>query len=231
MALPLLELSRVSLLLQRLHSLPVWPVEWELAICREGRWATPAGRAAYRPQRVVCCPRGLACTGLSDAFEPGEPPLAPVLEAFLWLQRSFGPNQHLPELLVVRDAALAAQLEPCLVPLGVGVLVVDELPGVELERFELLRDTHGGASARRSFGHKVSVARIRSFAIAAAEFFDAAPWQHVGESEQVVVLSPQAPLEAFSSFHVLGALGPSRGIDFAITAADHRECHAARVRM
>ncbi len=241
MALPLLEISRVTLLLQRLKALPVWPVEWELDVARDARWVVPAGRAPYRPHHMVCCPRRLAFAGFSERFEAGEPRVVPALESFLWLQRYFGPNQHLPELLYVRDASLAAELEPVLLPLGVGALVVDSLPYVDFERGELLVQTHGGRNARRSFGPRVSIERLYSFALAAADCFHAAPWEHVGESEEVLVCSPDPPIDpraldshhgsdAFQSFHVLGALGPHRGIDFACSPADHHECALARRR-
>jgi hypothetical protein len=157
MALPPLEIPSASQLLQRLRRLPVWPVEWELDFAREGRWVTPPGDRPYRPLRCLCAPRGLHIDAFGGACAPGEPRLRAVGEAFLRLQSSFEKNAHLPEILFVRDASLAAELEPSLMPLGIAVLVVDELPKIEPMIADMLAGTHGGAASRRSFGPDVSI--------------------------------------------------------------------------
>src|SRR5207245_3399710 len=74
------------------------------------------------------------------------------------------------------------------------------------------------------FGKDSDVApqRLRSFAEAAADFYRAAPWQHLIDEDLIRVESP-APREELSHISIMGAGGTAWGLAFFRSPAQDAE--------
>lgn len=107
---------------------------------------------------------------------------------------------------------------------GVELRIVDRLESFD-EVFQSLLQMAQEFSADRAVpgalkGQGVTVARMRSFADAAAAFYRAAPWQYLTDIDLVAIERPEAP-RGMEYAAVLGAGGTAHGLGFSGAQADH----------
>ena len=186
---------------------------WQLAIARMPMWVEgDPDHEPFRPWLPLCVSCTSKYAGAGDA-EPS-PDHDGALDALVSMAGGDGRHGVLPGRLDVRDPELGRFLREQLVGLDIEVVERDELADVDhvlrvmmerecspADRTSLLESTGG------------NVDRIRSFAEAAAAFFEARPWLHLNSYDLIEVESDR-PSDDMRLFTVLGALGQQFGIGF-----------------
>jgi len=132
-----------------------------------------------------------------------------------------------PARLEVADATLGARLGEALADPELSVSTRPDLPAVD----EVLRAMEEGTTDRPPLPEAleapgVTVERMRAFAEAARELYQAAPWQHLSDEDLVHVEAPTvAP--GLRLFTVLGAAGNTFGLGFYRSRRDFDAVHAS----
>src|SRR5258706_2201528 len=130
-----------------------------------------------------------------------------------------------PEKIVVGDENLANYLRE---ELGseAEVTVQAELTGIADVMQHMRKNLPAASGASFAKDSDVTRDRLRAFAEAAAEFYRAAPWQHLIDEDLIRVESP-APAEALSHISIMGAGGTAFGLAFFRSPEQHRELEQA----
>jgi tetratricopeptide (TPR) repeat protein len=132
-----------------------------------------------------------------------------------------------PARLEVADAALGARLAEALADPELTVSVRADLPAVD----QVLRTMEEETSDRPPLPEAleapgVTVERMRAFAEAARDFYEAAPWQHLSDEDLVHVEAP-AVASGLRHFTVLGAAGTTFGLGFFARPRDFEALHTS----
>lgn len=208
----------IPLALGRFKRLPQRAAEvWQGDLVRLPMWVEdPADPDAppFRPEGVVWASlrTGLMHLDLAKERQPATPDLA--LEVFLefglkWAKALEGR----PARIEVRNAALRDALAGPLATLDTGISLVEDLPAVRDVLRELEADSAGGRQLALLDSPGVSVDRLRAFASAAAEFYEARPWQHLTNEDLLIVDGGRAPRN-MRHVVVLGQGGMEFGLAF-----------------
>jgi tetratricopeptide (TPR) repeat protein len=132
-----------------------------------------------------------------------------------------------PASLEVTDSTLGAELAEALADPELSVNVRADLPAVDRivrEMAEAMSDAPALPEALDAPG--VTVERMRAFAEAARDFYQAAPWQHLSDEDLIHVEAP-AVAPGLRHFTVLGAAGQTFGLGFFTSPRDFDALHAA----
>lgn len=149
---------------------------------------------------------GLVYTDPDAFLSADQDPLDAALKALVEFVEQLTQGRACPQRIEVRDPELAEYLRSHLAGTGMDVQLQDQLPELEAAAADLTEMVESTGSGPPSLldSRGVTVERIRAFAEAAAEFYRAAPWHHLSDSDLLEVESPKPP-RGMACFVVLGA--------------------------
>src|SRR5712691_1619071 len=200
-----------SLVIDRFKRLPRRSDEvWQGGLVRARAWVEEPDGSVRRPWAAVwvSLATGLMNVQLATADAASDASLALQVLADLGLKFA----RCRPARLEVADGALGAQLASALGDPELSVSVRSDLPAVDRMVREMERagdDAPAPPDALDARG--VTVERMRAFAAAARDFYQAAPWQHLSDADLIRVESP-AVASGLRYLTVLGAPGPPFGL-------------------
>jgi tetratricopeptide (TPR) repeat protein len=132
-----------------------------------------------------------------------------------------------PARLEVTDASLGARLVEALADPELTVSVRGDLPAVDQVLRAMEEETSDGPPLPEALeAPGVTVERIRAFAEAARDFYEAAPWQHLSDEDLVHVEAPTVA-SGLRHFTVLGSAGHTFGLGFFARPRDFEALHAS----
>src|SRR6185503_4622305 len=199
---------------------------WQGAIVRVPQWVVEEGQTPLRPVVAVWVSGTSGRINTSALRKPSERDPAMLLDA---MAGDSGGGQGMsgirPEKIVVADEAIAEYMRA---ELGdeVEVSVEAELAGVGNVMQLMQKNLPAVAVAGFAKDSDVTIERLRAFAEGAAEFYRAAPWQHLIDEDLIRVESP-TPREELSHISIMGAGGTAYGLAFFRSPAQHAELEQA----
>jgi tetratricopeptide (TPR) repeat protein len=214
-----------SLIIERFKRLPRRSSDvWQGGVVRARTLVERPDGSVRRPWAAVWVSLATSRMNIKLAEDDGaatDPSLA--LEVLLDLGLKF--TQTRPAGLEVADDTLGAELAEALADPELTVRVRADLPAVdhvvrEMER--AMGETPPLPEALDSPG--VTVERMRAFAEAARDFYQAAPWQHLSDEDLIHVEAP-AVASGLRHFTVLGAAGQTFGLGFFADPKDFEALH------
>jgi len=217
----------IDLKRERFRRLPVRDETWQLAVVRLPQWVVGEPRPPYRPRVALCWSPSADKLGMGELLEPDASPAATALDAALDLSanREVG---FRPARIAVRDPHLAGALEPVLAELGIGLERVERLDAIDAAVGDMRRHFENPKALPSLFtAPELELERVRAFAAAAAEFYRAAPWNHLTDEDVVRVDSP-VPDEALRFLTVLGGADITRGVGFFSSEREFERMLSAR---
>jgi tetratricopeptide (TPR) repeat protein len=209
-----------SVVIDRFKRLPRRSDEvWQGGVIRARAWVEEPDGSVRRPWAAVwvSLTTGLVNGGLAAADAASDPEFA--LQALVDLGLKFARCR--PARLEVADAALGAQLVAALGDAELSLSVRADLPEVDRMVREMERagdESPVPPDALDAPG--VTVERMRAFAAAARDFYQAAPWQHLSDADLIHVEAP-AVAWGFRYVTVLGAAGQTFGVGFFTSPKEH----------
>jgi tetratricopeptide (TPR) repeat protein len=216
-------------MLSRFGRLPRNPAEvWQGGAVRIPAWVEkgPGGKP-YRPWGAFWVSLRTGIVHEKSGPDGEVPAPALMLEALL----EFGLKRELagcrPSRIEVADEALATYLRGALTDAGVAVSVTKDLAAVKDVLAHLAEHMSGKPLPPNAMdGSGVTVERVRAFAIAARDFFQAAPWRHLTGEDLVHVESPVAA--GLRHLTVLGGAEQTFGLGFYEKLEDFESLFNAR---
>src|SRR6267143_1357038 len=203
-----------SLLIDRFKRLPRRSNEvWQGGVVRARTWIDEPDGNVRRPSAAmwVSLTTGMVNVDLAPTDDASDPSLA--LQVLLDLGLKV--VRCRPAHLEVTDGTLGAWLAEAFGDPELTVSVRADLPDVDRVVREMERGISGDTpplpDALDAPG--VTVERMRAFADAARDFYQAAPWQHLSDADLVHVEAP-AVASGLRYFTVLGAAGQTFGLGF-----------------
>lgn len=207
--------------LSRFKRLPQVDDVWEGAIAPMPMWVDgEPGSDPYRPKATVWVStvRHLAHFKMPD--EQGTVDDAVALAALVEMGTSATLAGYRPRALRVRDERLAASLARALEALDTAVEIVRDLP--VLDKFLLEMAAGAGDTIPAALDAPgVTPERLRAFADAAKQFYDAAPWRHLDDGDLIRVETPKAG-KGLTLFAVMGGAGRQFGFGFFSSVGQYR---------
>ncbi|MGH7375092.1 MAG: tetratricopeptide repeat protein [Candidatus Rokuibacteriota bacterium] len=213
-----------SLMLARFMRLPRRSADtWQGGILRMPMWVDGADGIPYRPWGGVwvSLETGLANVKLSEA-EAGAGTAA--LDALLELAFKFA--QTRPAAIQVADRALGEAIAKALGDPELSVTVDPGLGAVRAVTERMAASTNGAPHPAALEARGVTVERMRAFAVAARDFYAAAPWRHLSDEDLIHVEAPRERA-AFRHLTVLGRGGQTFGLGFFASPEDLDRLHAS----
>jgi tetratricopeptide (TPR) repeat protein len=202
-----------SVVIERFKRLPRRSGEvWQGGVVRARAWVEEPDGSVRRPWAAVwvSLATGLVNGDLAMADASSGTSLALQVLADLGLKFA----HCRPARLEVADGTLGAQLVAALGDPELSVSVRADLPAVDRMVREMGRagdDAPAPPDALDAPG--VTVERMRAFAAAARDFYQAAPWQHLSGEDLIQVEAP-AVASGLRYLTVLGAAGQTFGLGF-----------------
>jgi tetratricopeptide (TPR) repeat protein len=199
---------------------------WQGAIVRVPQWVVEEGQAPVRPIVAVWISMSSGRINTGALKRPTERDAAMLLDA---MAGEGGGGQGMPgirpEKVVVADETTAEYLRR---EVGdeVEVNVEAELEGIANVMQHMQRNLPAASVAGFAKESDVTRERLRAFAEAAAEFYRAAPWQHLIDEDLIRVESP-TPREELSHISIMGAGGTAYGLAFFRSPVQHAELEQA----
>ena len=213
-----LELQRQ---LSRFKRLPQVDDVWEGASVLMPMWVDgEPGRDPFRPSGIVwvSTARRLAHFKMPDEQGPRDDSV--TLAALVEMGTSAKLAGYRPRALRVRDQRLAASVARALDALDTAVEVVPDLPALDAFLAEMAAGVGDTVPAALD-APGVTPERLRAFADAAKQFYDAAPWRHLDDGDLIRVNTPKAG-KGLALFAVMGAAGQQFGVSFFSSAGQYR---------
>lgn len=213
-----------SLMLARFIRLPRRSADaWQGGILRMPMWVDGPDGTPYRPWGGVwvSLETGLANVKLAEA-DAGDPTLA--VDALLELAFKFA--QTRPAAIQVADQALGEKIARTLGDPELSVTIDPRLAEAKAMLERMAPDTNGPRHPAALEGRGVTVARMRAFAVAARDFYAAAPWRHLSDEDLIHVEAPRVD-KAFRHLTVLGRAGQTFGLGFFASPKDLDRLHAS----
>ena len=213
-----------SLMLARFMRLPRRSADaWQGGILRMPMWVDGPDGTPYRPWGGVwvSLETGLANAKLAEAAA-GDPTLA--VDALLELAFKFA--QSRPAAIQVTDQALGEQIARTLGDPELSVTIDPRLAEAKAMLEHMAADTNGPPHPAALEGRGVTVERMRAFAVAARDFYAAAPWRHLSDEDLIHVEAPRVD-KAFRHLTVLGRAGQTFGLGFFASPRDLDQLHAS----
>src|SRR5439155_364028 len=131
-----------------------------------------------------------------------------------------------PARLEVADEALGAQLAAALADPELAVTVRDGLPAVHQMVRQMAAQLEDAPPPDALDAPGVTVERMRAFAAAARDFYQAAPWRYLSDADLIHVEAP-AVAPGLAHATVLGAGGRTFGLGFYASPKEFEAAHAA----
>ncbi len=162
-------------------------------------------------------PRGGVWTSLETGLvnvkvgEANAADVAVAVAALVELGLKFA--QTRPTAIQVTDQALGEQIVHALGDPELVVTVVPRLDAVSTLIDRMAAETDGEAPPAALEGKGVTVERMRAFAVAARDFYAAAPWGLLSDTDLIHVEAPSVA-KAFRHLTVLGGAGHTFGLGF-----------------
>lgn len=198
--------------------------EWQGGVVRLPSWVErgPGGRP-YRPWAGFWISRNTGFVHLKVEPAPDAHGWTLALETLL----EFAAQRHLagyrPGRLQVCDGDLGARLIEAIGDPELGLTVLSDLPAVRQALSTMAERLAGGPLPPDALdADGVTVDRMRAFARAADAFYRAAPWRYLLDEDLIHVEAPSMK-HGLRHVTILGAAGPTVGLGFFDSAADHAE--------
>jgi tetratricopeptide (TPR) repeat protein len=215
-----------SLVIDRFKRLPRRSSDvWQGGLVRARTWVEEPDGRVRRPWAAVwvSLATGMMNVQLAGSDRASDPGLA--LQVLVDLGLKFARSR--PARLEVADSTLAAQLAEALADPELTVSVRANLPAVD----RVVREMEQGMSDAPALPEAldspgVTVERMRAFAEAARDFYQAAPWQHLSDADLIHVEAP-AVASGLRHFTVLGAAGQTFGLGFFASPREFDALHAS----
>jgi len=202
-----------SVLVDRFKRLPRRSSDvWQGGLVRARAWVDEPDGSARRPWAAVwvSLATGMMNVDLAEADGGADPSLA--LQVLVGLGLKFVRSR--PARLEVADATLGAQLAEALADPELTVSVRADLPDVDRVVRAMAQGMSDAPPVPEALDARgVTVERMRAFAEAARDFYQAAPWQHLSDEDLLHVEAP-AIAAGLGYFTVLGAAGQTFGLGF-----------------
>jgi tetratricopeptide (TPR) repeat protein len=219
------QLARMARLPQRAGE------EWVGGIVRMPAWIRERGDA--KPWRPAGAVWASVASGRIHMSRPA-PPAEVTAEVVLRTLAEFALDRKLagyrPEVLQVAGAELARELIARLDGSGIRVVARDEIPALKALMEEMTRGMNPDQPPGPLDDPDVTVDRMRAFADAAADFYRAAPWDHLLDDDLIRVESTAAPgavPRELGYVSVLGAAGKTFGLGFFDSERSHDQMRGA----
>ncbi len=203
-----------SVLIDRFKRLPRRANDvWQGGVVRARTWIDNPDGTVRRPWAVVWVSRATGMVNVELAeTDPASTTDLP-LQVLIQLGLKF--TQCRPARIEVADESLGARVAGALADRELTVSVRADLPGVHAMIREMERGMRGARAPipEALDAPGVTVERMRAFADAARDFYQAAPWQHLSDADLVHLEAP-AVAAGLRYFAVLGAAGETFGLGF-----------------
>jgi tetratricopeptide (TPR) repeat protein len=194
---------------------------WQGGLVRLPTWLDQADGRPRRPWGAVWVSRD---TGTVNVQLGAEADWRLALDSLIELGLKFAHCR--PARLEVADAELGRRLVEALGDRELAVTVVARLPDVTAMVDRMAAELRGAPALPGALaGRGVTVARLRSFAEAARDFYLAAPWRHLSDEDLVRVEAPAMP-RAMRFLCVMGGAGLSFGVAFFPSVRDFESLEA-----
>ncbi len=132
-----------------------------------------------------------------------------------------------PARLEVADEILGAELSAALADPELAVTVRDGLPAVREMVRQMAQETDDAPPPPDALDAPgVTVERMRAFASAARDFYQAAPWRYLSDGDLIHVEAP-AVARGLAHLTVLGAGGRTFGLGFFVSPKEFEAVHAS----
>jgi tetratricopeptide (TPR) repeat protein len=216
-----------SVLIERFRRLPRRSNDvWQGGLVRARTWIEEPDGRVRRPWAAVWVSLATGMMNAQLAETDGGSDSSLALQVLAELGLKF--VRCRPARLEVADGTLGAQLAEALADPELTVSVRAELPDVDRVVREMERGMGGAAPAIPDAleAPGVTVERMRAFADAAREFYQAAPWQYLSDEDLIHVEAP-AVGSGLGCFTVLGAAGQTFGLGFFENPRDFDALHEA----
>lgn len=201
--------------MERLKQLPLLPqMQWQGSMFRMPAWVPNEQQKLYRPWSAIWV--NVMTHKMSepsmDSLEHKD--LSVALDGLIQFACDKKLAGHRPGTIEVNDSQLADYLQEQLADTGITVIYREKLPGFDAMLAELAKHMSGGKLLPNALSVKhITLDRMRSFAEAAAEFYDAEPWRNLCDMDMVQIESPFVdPLLRYAT--ILGNGGITYGIAF-----------------
>ena len=206
-----------SLVIDRFKRLPRRSDEvWQGGLLRARAWVEEPDGTIRRPWAAVWVSLATDLVNVQLAADDADADSSLALQVLADLGLKFARCR--PARLEVADGALGAQLAARLGDPELSVSVRDELPAVAHMVREMERaGDEAPPDALDTPG--VTVERMRAFAAAARDFYQAGPWQHLSDADLIRVEAP-AVASDLRYVTVLGAAGHTFGLGFFTSRQD-----------
>jgi tetratricopeptide (TPR) repeat protein len=202
-----------SVVIERFKRLPRRSSDvWQGGVVRARTWIEEPDGSVRRPWAAVwvSLSTGMMNVQLAEHDDPTDASLA--LQTLADLGLKFMRTR--PARLEVADSTLGAHLAEALADPELSVDLRADLPAVHRVTREMAQAMDDAAALPEALDVPgVTVERMRAFAEAARDFYQAAPWQHLSNEDLVHVEAP-AVASGLQYFTVLGAAGQAFGLGF-----------------
>lgn len=169
----------------------------------------------FRPQLLlwVNVESGLVYTAPNALLSASQDPLRAMLDALLEFVEQLAQHCACSHRIEVRDPELAEYLRRHLTGTDMDVQLTERLATLDAVAADLTRMINSRAEGPPSLveSRGVTIERVRAFAEAAAEFYRAAPWRNLSDTDLIEVESPKPP-RGMACFVVLGAAHSTYGL-------------------
>ena len=213
-----------SLVIARFKRLPRRSAEaWQGGLVRVPTWVEAPDGTARRPWAAVWV--SLATGMVNGQLEAGDvaPDSTLALQSLTDLGFKFARCR--PARLEVADEALGAQLAAALADPELAVTVRDGLPAVHQMVRQMAAQLEDAPPPDALDAPGVTVERMRAFAAAARDFYQAAPWRYLSDADLIHVEAP-AVAPGLAHATVLGAGGRTFGLGFYASPKEFEAAHA-----
>jgi hypothetical protein len=201
---------------ERLKALPQRPDEvWQGSLVRMPSWVVGEDKKPYRPVTALWVSLRTGRVGAGEGIRPPQASnFAMALDALAALAADRKLAGYRPGKLEVNDPALAEHLGGLLAEAQVRVEYRAKLLALERALLDMEKHFNQGRVVPGPLeGKDVTVERMQGFAEAAKGFFEAAPWQHLGNYDLLEIETPSVRADLRFAV-VLGAGGEEFGLGF-----------------
>jgi len=183
---------------------------WQGGLVKMPMWVGEQDEKPRRPWGAVWV--SLETDLVSVKLAEGEPDWRLALDALAELGLRFAGTR--PACLEVTDPTLADEIVRALGDRELAVKVSEEIPLVKDRVREMAQSTGGRPLPPDAlWARGVTVERMRAFAAAASQFYEAAPWRHLSDEDLIHIEAPAVD-RGLSHVTVLGAARQTFGLGF-----------------
>jgi len=187
---------------------------WQGGLVRLPAWVSEtAGEPPWRPYAGLWISLRTRLLGLGDPSRLRGNRYGLALDVLAEFAESTA--GYRPSAVEVSDPVLGERLGRVLTPAGIEVRLRDRLPAVEQVLDEMETRTSGPMRIPRALSVPgVTVERMRAFAEAAKEFYEAHPWSFLSSEDDIVRIESPTPVPELKVVSVMGMGGFAYGLAF-----------------